>query len=130
MFSLIRGVIIIGLIFYFSPERDMGESEPHAYGGERTPAPTALPPMSDDSKSQNGLWNRIVGSLAEEVIRTAVEERVQDTGRGLKEASLALQESSPKSASTKTVRSSDRDAAGRVSPGESVRCVYRCDGAE
>ena len=128
MFSLIRGIIIVGLIFYFSPTRDMGEPE-HPARGERM-STTVSPPASDGRIAQDVLWSRIVGGLTEEVVRTAVNEKVQDTGQGLKEASLALQESSSKSASTKIVRSSDREAAGRVSPGESVRCIYRCDGAE
>ena len=129
MFSLIRGVIIIGLIFYFSPERDLGEPEQQARGGERAPTSTASPPISEDGKSQDGLWNRIIGSLTEEVVRTAVNDKAQEAGLRLKEASLSLSQPAPKSASMETARS-DRDTAGRASPGQSIRCIYRCDGAE
>jgi hypothetical protein len=126
MFSMIRGVIIIGLIFYFSPERDIGEPE-QARGGEQTPTPTLSPPVAEDT--QTGLWSRIVASLTEEAVRTTVTGKAQEAGLRLKEASLSL-EPSQKSASAETARSADRDAAGRASPGQSVRCVYRCDGAE
>jgi hypothetical protein len=124
MFSMIRGVIIIGLIFYFSPERDIGEPE-QARGGEQTP--TLSPPVAEDT--QTGLWSRIVASLTEEAVRTTVTGKAQEAGLRLKEASLSL-EPSQKSAPAEAVGSADRDAAGRASPGQSVRCVYRCDGAE
>jgi hypothetical protein len=128
MFSLIRGIIIVGLIFYFSPERDISEPE-WQRRGERAPDATAPPALVEDGNTQDGLWNRIVGSLAEEAVRTTVNGKAQEAGLRLKEASLSL-EPSAKSASADAVRSADRDAEGQASPGQSVRCVYRCDGAE
>jgi hypothetical protein len=105
MFSLIRGLIIVGVIFYFSPARDTGEPEQQAAGG-RMPVAAVSPPSSRGSNPEESLWDRIVGSFTEEVVRTAVNGKAHEAGLRLTEA------------------------AGRDSPGQSVRCIYRCDGAE
>ena len=120
MFSLIRGVIIVAVIFYFSPERDLSEPEQKARGGEGPPTATMPPALVEDGNSQDGLWNRIVGSVTEEVVRTTVNSKAQEAGLRFKETAW-LPETSPKSAAAE---------AGRISPGQSVRCVYRCDGTE
>jgi len=125
MFSLIRGVIIIGLIFYFSPERDRDEPEQQARGEPNSTA-TLSPPAAEDGGAQGGLWSRIVASLTEEAVRTTVNGKAQETGQRLKEAALSLQAPSPKL--SREAQSSE--GAGRASPGQSVRCIYRCDGAE
>ena len=119
MFSLIRGVIIVAVIFYFSPERDLGEPEQKARGGERPPTATAPPALVEDGRTHESLWNRIVSSLTEEVVRTTVNSKAQEAGLRLKETTW-LPEPSPKSAAE----------AARSTPGASVRCVYRCDGTE
>jgi hypothetical protein len=120
MFSLIRGVIIVAVIFYFSPERDLGEPEQKARGGERPPTATAPPALVEDGNIHDSLWNRIVGSLTEEVVRTTVNSKAQEAGLRLKETAW-LPEASPKSVAAEAARSS---------PSSSVRCVYRCDGTE
>jgi hypothetical protein len=130
MFSLIRGVIVIGLIFYFSPERDRSEPEQQALGDERGRTATISPPLPKDANRSDGLWSRIVGSLTGEVVRTAVDGKAQEAALRLKEASWALPEAPSKRASAAIPHSADNDAEGRTSPGQSVRCVYRCDGAE
>jgi hypothetical protein len=130
MFTLIRGVIIIGLIFYLSPVRHTGAPERQPPDGERTPVPPTSSRSPEVAKTEDGLWNRMVGSFAEEAVRTAVTSKAQDAGLRLKDhAPWALSDLSTKPASTGTLRSPDRDAE-RASPGVSVRCVYRCDGAE
>jgi hypothetical protein len=126
MFTLIRGVIIIGLIFYLSPVRHTGDLEGHPPDGERTRTPPASSRSPELAKAEDGLWDRIVASFAEEAVRTAVTGKAQDTGLRLKDhAPWPLSELSSKPASTGTLRSAERD-----SPGLSVRCVYRCDGTE
>jgi hypothetical protein len=120
MFSLIRGVIIVAVIFYFSPERDLSEPEQKARGAEGPATAAAPPAVVEDGNAHDGLWNGIVGSLAEEVVRATVNNKAQEGGSRLKEAAW-LPELSPKSAAAEAARSS---------PGQSVRCVYRCDGSE
>jgi hypothetical protein len=120
MFSLIRGVIIVAVIFYFSPERDLSEPDQKARGGEAPPTATALPALVEDGNTHDGLWSRLVGSLTEEVVRTTVNGKAQEAGLRLKETAWLPEASS---------RSTAAEAA-RSSPGQSVRCVYRCDGTE
>jgi hypothetical protein len=119
MFSLIRGVIIVGLIFYFSPERDRGEPDQKPRGGE-PPAAALPPPVTENGHAQDDLWNRLVGSFAREAVRSTVTGKAQESGLRLKEAAL-LPAASPKVASAE---------ADQSSPGQSVRCIYRCDGTE
>jgi hypothetical protein len=128
MFSLIRGIIIIGLIFYFSPERNTGEPEEQALG-EPSPIATLPPFTAEDGSAQSGVWSKIVTGLTEEAVRTTVSGKAEETGQRLKEAALSLQAPSPKLPSAET-QSSDRAGAGQASPGQSVRCIYRCDGTE
>ena len=137
MFSLIRGVIIVGLIFYFSPVRDPSGPEHQGPGAEQAATSSSVPggaSFGSDAQegAQEGAWSRIVASLKEEVVRTAIHDKAQGLGlRPGDEASWPLARPNPKSASADTVRSPDRDAAAaRANPSQSVRCVYRCDGAE
>jgi hypothetical protein len=119
MFSLIRGVIIVAVIFYFSPERDLSEPEQKARG-EGPPTATLPPALVEDGNSHDGFWNRIVGSVTEEVVRTTVNSKAQEAGLRFKETAW-LPETSPKSVAAE---------AAPTSPGQSVRCVYRCDDTE
>ena len=130
MFSLIRGVIIVGLIVYFSPVRDRGEPEHPGAGEKSIPVSTAPAPGPEPSEHQDRLLGRLVGNLTEDVVRTAVNDRTQ-AGLRLKEqlASHLLQPST-KSATASMARSSERETAGRSNPGQPVRCIYRCDGTE
>lgn len=130
MFTLIRGVIIVGLIFYFSPVRDRGEPGQQTGRGEREPASAAAAPATQAGLAQQGLWGWIPGSLAEDVVRTAVTDKAQEAGLRLKDqVARSLPERSPKAVSVATLPP-ERDLALRGSPSASVRCIYRCDGAE
>ena len=130
MFTLIRGVIIVGLIVYFSPMRDGGQPEQKTGRGEREPAAATAAPATQAGLAQQGLWGWIPGSLAEDVVRTAVTDKAQEAGLRLKDhVARSLPERSPKAVAVATLPP-ERDATGRGSPSASVRCVYRCDGAE
>ena len=67
MFTLLRSVAVIGLIFYFSPARQAGQPQREE---DRNPA-QALPAV----EAEDGAWNRLVGTLKEEVVRTAVNDK-------------------------------------------------------
>lgn len=126
MFSLIRGAIIVGLIVYFSPvreggERALGEPEPRSAGTR--PSPSVEPSPAGDDRDR--MMDRLVGSLTEEVVRTAIGDKTQAGLRLKEQVASHLVQSSSKTASAVVLRPSDRG-----SPGQSVRCVYRCDGAE
>jgi hypothetical protein len=126
MFTLLRGVAIIGVIFYFSPARDLGEG--HAKGGEeRRPAPHA----TASSEAHEAPWNRLVGSLKEEAVRTAVNEKTLSAGLRLKDNATRLLAGAPAvPAPPERPRSSDAEWALREAFDPSVRCIYRCDGTE
>jgi hypothetical protein len=128
MFTLLRGVAIIGLIFYFSPARDLGQG--HQKGGEeRRPAPAPYP--TAPSEAHESPWNRLVGSLKEEAVRTAMNEKTLSAGFRLKDTATRLLADAPAvPAPPERPRSSDVEWALREAFDPSVRCVYRCDGTE
>jgi hypothetical protein len=127
MFTLLRSVVIVGLIFYFSPTRENGYLQQKPSGEERRPAPADAPRPS--LEIQDGALNRFVGSLKEEVVRAAVNEKTLTAGLRAT-AAQALMEASFKPEATEKARSSDQDTALRGGIDPSVRCVYRCDGSE
>jgi hypothetical protein len=127
MFTLLRGVAIVGLIFYFSPARQTGAPQGQPDREESRPVPVAAP--STPVEAREGAWNRLVGSLKEEVVRTAVNEKTLSAGLRLS-AARPLMEASPKPASADRVRPFDQEWPLRPGQDPSVRCVYRCDGAE
>jgi hypothetical protein len=129
MFTLIRSVIIIGLIFYFSPARHQTAPGQPSSGGP-APNPAVSSNASEAAQAQDDLWDMIVGSIAQEAVRTAVEEKVQGAGLRLKEQASSLAESVAKPAPVSTSRAPDPSAAGQATGGSSVRCIYRCDGTE
>ena len=129
MFSLIRGAIIVGLIVYFSPvrdvpERDLGEPERQS-AGTRPRASADPSPARERSDEQDRMMGRLVGSLAEEAVRTAMGDKAQAGLRLKEQVASHLVQPSPKTAAAVVLRGSDRG-----SPGPAERCVYRCDGAE
>ena len=127
MFTLLRGAAIIGLIFYFSPARDLGEPEPQNGGEERRPASRPTAP----SEAQEGPWNRLVGSLKEEAVRTAMNEKTLSAGLRLKDSAARLLAEAPTVPSPpERPRSSNEEWALRAAYDPSVRRVYRCDGTE
>src|SRR3712207_6151953 len=69
MFTLLRSVVIVGLIFYFSPTRENGYLQQKPSGEGRRPAPADAPRPSASLEIQDGALNRFVGSLKEEVVR-------------------------------------------------------------
>src|SRR4051812_24357039 len=91
MFTLIRAVIIISLIFYFSPARQPSGSEDVAASGEGTAAPTASSPAATGSTSQGSFWSKIVGGLTEQVVRTTINDKAE-TLRSKDPASWSLSE--------------------------------------
>jgi hypothetical protein len=127
MFSLIRGAIVIALIFYFSPARN--PDGPEHQGAERAQG-SADPSPASKAEQAEALWDRIASSLAEEVVRTTINEKAHAVGLRIPDhGSSALREPSAKTASAATARTSKREP-DPPSPGQSVRCVYRCDETE
>ena len=129
MFTLIRGVVIVGLIFYFSPVRDRGEPEPQGGSGERELASGVSLRSAQAGLAQQGLWSWISGSFAEEAVRTAVTDKAQEAGLRLKDRVASLSEPSLKGTLPATLPP-ERNAPSQSISGASVRCVYRCDGTE
>ena len=127
MFTLFRAVVIIGLIFYFSPEHDPDRLERAARDGDRMAASTAGPRISE---ARDSLWDRLVGSFGQEVVRTAVNNRAEAVGLRLgDQAFLPPVGSSAKSAMVDSLRR-DHEPTDGLSAGHSVRCIYRCEEAE
>ena len=131
MFSLIRCIIVIALIFYFSPARDPQQPERQPSVGQRTLLSRGSSLASEARNSEDGLWERIVGSFAKEAVRSAVNDKVQSAGLSLKdEAPWPQPELSGRPASATPSRPTDRNPAERDSQSKSARCIYRCDAAE
>jgi len=136
MFTVLRSVVIIGLIFYFSPARETGQREP---GEDRKPRQT--PPPSAVAEAQESAWNRLVGGLKDEAVRTVVNDKAlsdkafsagvrmsENAARSLlAQPKAALAE---KAAPAEKPRLAEADGAARAAQDPSVRCVYRCDGSE
>jgi hypothetical protein len=127
MFTLLRSVVIIGLIFYFSPAREAGQ--PQSSEGDGKPAQAA------PAGAEDGAWNRLVGTLKEEVVRTAVNDKALSdkalsAGLRMSENAARALAAPPKAAPADKPRPVDPDWSSRAAHDPSVRCVYRCDGAE
>ncbi len=131
MFTLLRSVAIIGLIFYLSPARETDQSQRHT-GEERKPAQAPAPLPAEDPDSA---WNRLVGNLKEEVVRTAVNDKAltdKALSAGLRVSENAARSLVAPSKPTPPERPRLADPGWTLRPAEdpSVRCVYRCDGSE
>jgi hypothetical protein len=127
MFTLARGVIIVAAIFYFSPARNTTKTEAWDEASGRPPikiASSAMP-NGEETNPLSGLWNSLVGGLAEEVVRTAVQDQVANS-------SLRVGNGGPSSQhwDADTLPAADRKVKLRGTVEASVRCIYRCDGAE
>lgn len=125
MFTLLRCVIIVGLIFYFSPEREAGL--PWSGEEERRAADTPQDVAKDEV--QEGTWERLVGSVKEDALRTAAQGKALSAGLRLKDDATRLLADAQPRASERS-RSSDQAWALRATQDPPRRCVYRCDGAE
>ena len=119
MFTIVRGVLIIAAIFYFSPVRHAGDERPA--GGQAAGSPTAA---ARGSSFLVALWNSFAGDIPEDAVRTSAETYAGDLGLRLSDASAARRWGAGASWAG-DARSDPKDAQG-----PSVRCVYRCDGAE
>jgi hypothetical protein len=112
MFTIVRGVLIIAAIFYFSPVRNVGDQRSTAAQLAKFPSTEAA------GGFLAALWASVAGDIAEDAVRTSAESYVGELGLRLSDASTAR-----RSAAAVTLRGGDTQGA-------SVRCVYRCDGAE
>jgi hypothetical protein len=129
MFTLLRSVVIIGLIFYFSPAREAGQPQTSGEDGKPAQAPPA------PAGAEDGAWNRLVGTLQEEVVRTAVNDKTLadkalSAGLRMSENAARALAAPSKAAPADKLRPADPDWSSRAAHDPSVRCVYRCDGAE
>ena len=131
MFTLVRSVIIIGIIFYFSPVRDRKESAKPVSGGHGA---TLAEASQGEGEAANEILTSVVGGITQEVARAAVNDFARTAIKDkTKEAGLRLKEhvawSEPTQRPPVTAPSTtNRDMANKAS--HSVRCVYRCDGTE
>lgn len=131
MFTLLRGVIIVGLIFHFSPARDPGRSAAHSGEERRKPASTDAPRPYDSDDAQAGAWSGLVGSLGQQIVRTTANDQALSIGLRLRDnGAQTISEASRKAAASVRSQSYDGQPALRGSQDPSLRCVYRCDGAE
>jgi hypothetical protein len=129
MFSLIRGAVIIGLIFYFSPARDTGESTASPYAARPSTLPSReMPDDQAGGKLLDGFLSRLAGTVTEDVVRTAAYDKAQSAGLALRDGGFSLPESGART--TEARRSADLEPAWRASAAQAVRCIYRCDGSE
>lgn len=122
MFSLIRGALIVGVIFYLSPLRGVDETG-HQNGG-----PIPSPFAAEGHPAKDALWSQVVGSATDKVARTAVNETARAAGVRLKtQAAMVLAE---RPTPADNLRQPELDEAARNLATQGVRCVYRCDGSE
>ena len=125
MFTLLRSVLIIGVIFYFSPER-------HAQTGSEGDAVgdgiAKRVPLAVDGKAAEPTWKKMAVVVTEEAVRNAVQDRAEAAGLRLKDHAWSALDGSQKAVSAKAA-ARDQEADLKLS-GPGVRCVYRCDGAE
>lgn len=129
MFTLLRSVLIIGVIFYFSPERRQAQTGP-AEGGTAGDELGKGLPASIDGKAAEAPWKKMAVAVTEEAVRTAVQDKVESAGFRLKEyASRSAPEGMSKTLAAKDgPRAQEAELKGLSGPG--IRCVYRCDGTE
>ena len=129
MFTVARAILIIGLIFYFSPARHEGSD---AAGGSQANAPAnalkeAFAPT--ETKAAEGPWKRLAAVVTEEAVRTVVSEKAQAAGLHLKDdAQRSALEAAQKALAARNGATAE-DAEAKASA-QGVRCVYRCDGTE
>jgi len=138
MFTVLRSVVIIGLIFYFSPARETGQPQREP-GEDRKPGQT--PPSTAVAEAQESAWNRLVGGLKDDAVRTVVNDKALSdkafsAGVRMSENAARSLLAQPKAALAEKVapaekpRLAEADGAARAAQDPSVRCVYRCDGSE
>ena len=126
MFTLLRGVLIIGVIFYFSPERQGQTGSPE--GGAAGDELDKHLPLPMDGKAAEAAWKKMAVAVTEEAVRSAVQDKTEAVGLRLKDhAPWAALESTQRALSAKDgARPQDADKLS----GAGIRCVYRCDGTE
>ena len=129
MFTIARAILIIGLIFYFSPARHEGSD---AAGGSQANAPAnalkeAVGPA--ETKAAEGPWKRLAAVVTEEAVRTVVSEKAQAAGLRLKDdTQWSVVEGAQKALASRNGAMAE-DAEAKASA-QGVRCAYRCDGTE
>jgi hypothetical protein len=129
MFTLLRSIAVIGVIFYFSPVREAGQPD-HPYDREER-RPTLPSPRPTPSEPHEGLWSRLLGGMKEEAVRSVADEAVASAGVRLKEgANRLLADASAIPAPPERPRASGEEWPLRSGYDPFVRCVYRCDGTE
>jgi hypothetical protein len=128
MFTILRSVLIIGVIFYFSPER---QPQPGPAEGATAGAELARQlPATIDGKAAEPPWKKMAVAVTEEAVRAAVQDKAEAAG-------FRFREHTPRSAPEgmlKALAAKDEPRPQEVDPkglsGPGVRCVYRCDGTE
>jgi hypothetical protein len=127
MFTLLRGVLIIGVIFYFSPERQV-HNRPASDGGPASEDLGRDLPSSVDGKAAETTWKKMAVAVTEEAVRTAVQDKAEAAGFRLKEHTARLASEGVQ----KTLAARDGARLQEVDPkgAPGIRCVYRCDGTE
>jgi hypothetical protein len=128
MFTLLRGVLIIGVLFYFSPERQARTGSPD--GGMAGEEPGKRPPVLLDGKAAEATWKKMAVAVTEEAVRAAVQDKAEAAGLRLRDhAPWAALDGAHKAASARDgARPQDGDPKSIA--GQAIRCVYRCDGTE
>jgi hypothetical protein len=122
MFTFLRGVMIVAVIFYFSPARVAQNTD-----GSQPPSlqpGTSVVLQEAKSGAFVRFWSRLVDSFVDE----AVQEVVDDTTGALGlagDADPSLAADAPWTAAASLQHRSPQEDAGQP-----VRCVYRCDGVE
>jgi hypothetical protein len=125
MFTLLRGVLIIGVIFYFSPERQaLTRSEGDPVDDEIA----NRVPLAVEGKAAESTWKKMAVVVTEEAVRNAVQDRAEAAGLRLKDHAWSARDGSQKALPSKGAARSQEADLKLSGPG--VRCVYRCDGAE
>jgi hypothetical protein len=126
MFTLLRSVLIIGVIFYLSPERQAQTGSPE--GATVDDEVGKRVPLALDAKTAEATWKKMAVVVTEEAVRHAVQDRADAAGLRLKDHAWSVLDRTQKAIPAKDgARSQETDL--KVS-GQAVRCVYRCDGAE
>jgi hypothetical protein len=133
MFTVLRGVLVIGVIFYLSPARHP-RSDGSSGSGTGTVADEIRKGMSiaegkvADGKAADGAWKRLAVAVTEEAVRSAVQEKAHAAGLRLKDnAQWSVLDSTQKAPAKDGAR---QDPDPKAPPGQSVRCVYHCDSTE
>ena len=129
MFTLFRCVAVIGLIFYLSPARDLGEHQRPNGSQEHRRGAAAHP--STPGEALQGWWSQLVGTVKDEAVATVVDETAASAGARLRSGATRLLAEGPAiPAPPERPRLPSEEWTLRPSHDPSVRCVYRCDGSE